>query len=83
MSNASHKHEIFRFRKWSCSITRSLSVAALTWHDHKGPLGFHGDQACAEDGRRISSRNATHATCLTQLPANRVQRVFTQQQTPI
>lgn len=32
---------------------RSPSEAALTWHDHKGPLGLHGDQAGTEDGRGI------------------------------
>lgn len=42
----------------------------LTWHDHKGALWLHGNQAGAEDGGRISSRDPTHTAGLLQLPSD-------------
>lgn len=54
-----------------------------TWHDDKGSLWLHGNQAHAEDAGGVRGRDATHSAHVLQTSTQRLQVSPVQQNAPV
>ena len=55
----------------------------LTWHDNKGSLGLHGNQARAEDAGSVGGGDAAHSTHFLETAAQRLKVPPAQQNAPV